>query len=202
MPKCFEKILEQNPGEKSLQAPFAIYIDLECLLKKEQYRGNNNNSNNDNNNNNNNDNNNNNNLEKSYTEKKTKHEPSGWAMFTKFSFDEKENKLDYYREKDCIKKLFKKLKKHAMKIINYEEKDMIPLTYEENKSYKEQETCHICEGKFCVDIDDENFKNREKVKDHCHYTGKFRGAAYSNLNYKLPNNIPIIICNVSYDTHV
>ena len=58
MPKCFEKILEQNPGEKSLQAPFAIYIDLECLLKKEQYRGNNNNSNNDNNNNNNNNNNN------------------------------------------------------------------------------------------------------------------------------------------------
>ena len=40
-------------------------------------------------------------------------------MFTSFPFDEKENKLDYYRGKDCIEKLCKKLKKHAMKIINY-----------------------------------------------------------------------------------
>ena len=31
-----------------------------------------------------------------------------------------------------------------MKIIDYKEKKMIPLTYEENKSYKEQEACHIC----------------------------------------------------------
>ena len=36
--------------------------------------------------------------------KKAKHEPSGWAMFTKCSFDEKENKLDYCRRKDCIEK--------------------------------------------------------------------------------------------------
>ena len=64
---------------------------------------------------------------------------------------------------------------------------MIPLTKEENKSYKNQEACHICKGKFCVDKDDENYKNRKKVKDHCHYTGKFRGAAHSkcNLNYKV-----------------
>ena len=36
MPKWFAKILKYNPGEKSLKAPFAIYLDLECLLKKEQ----------------------------------------------------------------------------------------------------------------------------------------------------------------------
>ena len=34
MPKWFEKILKHNPGEKSLKAPFGIYLDLECLLKK------------------------------------------------------------------------------------------------------------------------------------------------------------------------
>ena len=90
MPKWVEKILKYNPGEKSLKAPFAIYLDLECLLKKEQSCQNN--------------------PEKSYTEKKAKHEPSGWAMFTKCSFDEKENKLDYYRGKDCIEKLCKKMK--------------------------------------------------------------------------------------------
>ena len=54
-----------------------------------------------------------------------------------------------------------------------------------------------------MDEDDENYKNRKKVKDHCHYTGKFRGAAHSiwNLNYKVPKNIPIVIHNASYDTH-
>ena len=38
MSKLFEKILKYNPGEKLLRAPFAIYLDLECLLKREQSR--------------------------------------------------------------------------------------------------------------------------------------------------------------------
>ena len=65
MPKWVEKILKYNPREKSLKSPFAIYLDLECLLKKEESRENGNNNNNDNNNTN------KNNLEKSYTEKKS-----------------------------------------------------------------------------------------------------------------------------------
>ena len=123
-------------------------------------------------------------------------------MFTRCSFDKKENKLNYYRVKDCIEKLCKKLKKRAMKIIKYEKREMIPLTKEENKSYKKQKICHICKGKFCVDKDDENYKNKTKVKDHCQYTGKFRGAAHSkcNFNYKVPKDIPVIIHNASNDT--
>ena len=103
--KCqngLKKIIKYNPGEKSLKAPFAIYLDLECLLKKEQSCQNN--------------------PEKSYTEKKAKHEPSGWAMLTKCSFDKAENKLDYYRGRDHIEKLCKKLKEHTMKIITYKKK--------------------------------------------------------------------------------
>ena len=129
MPKWVEKKLKYNSGEKSLKAPFEIYLDLECLLKREQSCENNN-------------------LEKSYIEKKARRKPSGWAMFTRRSFNEKENKVSYYRGKDCIEKLCKKLKERAMKIINYIKKEMIPLTYEENKSYKEQEACHICEKSF------------------------------------------------------
>ena len=80
---------------------------------------------------------------------------------------------------------------------------MIQLTVEENRSYDEQEARHIQKEKFCMNENDENYKNRRKVKDHCHYTGKFRGAAHSiyNLRYKLPKDIPIIIHNASYDTH-
>ena len=78
-----------------------------------------------------------NNPEKLYTEK-ARHEPSGWSMFTKCSFDKKENKPNYYRGKDCIEKLCKKLKESAMKIIDYGKKEMIPLTHEKNNFYKEQ----------------------------------------------------------------
>ena len=57
-------------------------------------------------------------------------------MFMRCSFDKKENKLNYYRGKDCIEKLCKKIKESANEIVNYEEKEMIPLTKEEKKSYK------------------------------------------------------------------
>ena len=89
------------------------------------------------------------------------------------------------------------------KQLTAKKKNMIPLTDDENKSYEEQEACHICEGKFCADENDEIYKNRRKVEDHCHYIGKFRGAAHSdcNLKYKVPNNIPIVIHNASYDNH-
>ena len=36
MPSWAEKILKYNPGENILKAPVAIYLDLECLLKKLQ----------------------------------------------------------------------------------------------------------------------------------------------------------------------
>ena len=79
----------------------------------------------------------------------------------------------------------------------------MPLNHEENNLYNEQKICHIYEEKFCTDKDDKDYINRKKVKDHCHYTGKFRGAAHSkcNLNYNVQKEIPIIIHNASYDTH-
>ena len=47
-------------------------------------------------------------------------------------------------------------------------------------------------------------KTRKKVRDHCHYTRKFRGAAHSvcSLRYKVPKEIPIVFHNGStYDYH-
>ena len=48
-----------------------------------------------------------------------------------------------------------------------------------------------------------NEKSKKYRKVHCHYTGKFRGAAHSNFNlkYNVPKNIPIEIHNAGYDTH-
>ena len=60
--------------------------------------------------------------------------------------------------------------------------------------------CHICEKEFCTD----NSKEMRKVRDHCHYTGKYRGAAHSkcNLNYKIVKEIPVLFHNGSvYDYH-
>ena len=118
MPNEDNKILKYNHGEKSLKAPFMIYADLECLLEKMHSCQNN--------------------LEKSYTEKKIKHMPSGYSLFTNCSFDAAKNKLDCYRGKDCMEKFCKDLREHAMRTVNYEKKEMIPLTGEENKFYEEQ----------------------------------------------------------------
>ena len=44
----------------------------------------------------------------------------------------------------------------------------------------------------------------QKVRDHCHYTGKYRGAAHSNCNlkYKTTKKIPVVFHNGStYDYH-
>ena len=53
-------------------------------------------------------------------------------------------------------------------------------------------------------IKKKEFKLYQKVRDHCHYTGKFRGAAHSicNLRYKITKKIPIVFHNGStYDYH-
>ena len=85
-----------------------------------------------------------------------------------------------------------------MKIINYEKKEMIPLTNEEKESYEKQKVCYICEKKISTD------RKYCKVSDQYHYTEKFRRAAHNNCNlrYKIPKEIPIVFYNGStYDYH-
>ena len=109
MPNKGNKILKYNHGAKSLKAPFMIYDDLECLFEKMHSCQNN--------------------LEKSYIEKKkTEHAPSGYSRFKNCSFDATKNKLDCYRGEDCMNSFCKGLRDHTVKIIKYEEKEMILLT--------------------------------------------------------------------------
>ena len=72
-------------------------------------------------------------------------------MFTNCSFDATKNKLNCYRGEDCMERLSKGLREHAMKINNYKEKEMIQLTNEETKSYEEQKVFDICKKKFVID---------------------------------------------------
>ena len=105
-----------------------------------------------------------------------------------------------------MERLCNDLREHAMKIINYEEKEMIPLTYKENKSYKKEKVCYICKKGFSthngsgIALSGTAFnKKYHKVRDH-----KFRRAAHSicNLRYKTPKEIPIVFHNGStYDYH-
>ena len=125
--------------------------------------------------------------------------------FQIFPFMKKENKLDCYKGEDCMERFCKDLREHAMKIINNEEKEMIPLTSEENKSYKKQKVCHICKKEFSTAKNDKNaFKLYHELRDNCHYTGKRREPAHSicNLRYKTPKEIIIVFHNGStYDYH-
>ena len=97
-------------------------------------------------------------------------------------------------------KFSKDLREHASKIINYEKKKMIPLTTEEKIYHNKQKICYICKKEFDI-----SNKKHHKVRDHCHYTGKYRGAAHNicNLRYKVPKEIPIVFHNGStYDYQV
>ena len=86
--------------------------------------------------------------------KKTKPTPSGYSLFTNCSFDSTKNKPDCYRGIDCIERFCKDLRDHSMKIINYKEKEMVPLTNKENKSYEKQKICYICKKEFSTDEND------------------------------------------------
>ena len=180
MPTKNNNIIKCNHGEKSYnKLPFVIYTDLEYLLEKMSTCINNPN--------------------KSSTTKINKHTPSGYSIFTHYSFDESKNKLNYYRGKDCMKKFSKELREHASKITNYEKKKMIPLTTEEKIYHNKQKICYICKKEFS-NSDKKNYK----VRDRCHYTGRCRGAAHNicNLRYKVPKEIPIVLHNGSiYDYH-
>ena len=182
MPNEDNKILQYNHGEKSMRAPFTIYADLESSLEKMDTCHDN--------------------TEKSSsTAKINKYMPSGYSLFTHCSFNKAENKLNYYRDEDCMKKFCKDLTEHATKIINYEKKEIIPLTKKEEEKHNKQKVCYICRKEFNKD---DNNKKYHKVKDHCHYTGKYRGAAHDicNLRYKTPKEIPVAFHNGStYDYH-
>ena len=103
-----------------------------------------------------------------------------------------------YRGKDFIKKFCNHVigKAHCL-YKSFPEKPMEPLTKAQWKDYKKVSSHHICFKPFK--------EGNQKVRDHCHYSGIYRGAAHSlcNLQYKIPSYILIVFHNLSgYDTHL
>ena len=137
--------------------------------------------------------------------KKTKHTPSGYSLFTNCPFDPTKNKRDCYKGEDCMKKNCKDLREHTTEIVNSEKKEMILLTNEQNKSYEKQNVCYSCKKELNTNENCKNtFKQYQKVRHHCPYTGKFKETAHSicNLRYKTPKEIPVVFHNGStYDYH-
>ena len=125
MPSPNNNIIKYNSGEKSLELPFIIYADLECLLKKIDTCYNN--------------------PKLLSTTKINQHIPSGYSIYTNCSFHKANNKLSDYRAEDCMKRFCKHLKNHATKIIDFKKKTMIPLTKEEEDNYNKENTCYICQ---------------------------------------------------------
>ena len=182
MPTKGKNIVKHNSGEKTLKVANAIYFDLETLQIKQQSAQNN--------------------PIQSYTEIKTINEVCGYSLALERTYDKSTHK--YYRAKDCMEQFCNDLQTLAIKIINTEKIEIIPLTNKQKEHYESRKCCHICRKKFCIDENNKKYLEHGKVRGHDHYTGKFRGTAHSicNLRYSATREISLISHNgTNYDYH-
>ena len=90
-----------------------------------------------------------------------------------------------FKEYDYCKSV---MKKHFNK--------KLVMTAEENEEFERFNICWVCEK--LIDIGD-------KVRDHCHITGKYRGSEpwSCNINLKISKQLPVIFHNLrGYDSHL
>ena len=169
-------IVEYSDGQYQFKVSFMMYADFESILEPIQGASNNPNV--------------------SSTRGVNIHTPSGWCIYSKFSYGDVTNPLTQYRGPDCINEFCKHIISDAKRLYNsFPEHPMAPLTKSQLKEYKQATKCHICFKPFS--------EKKRKVRDH--HSGLFRGAAHSscNLQYKIPNYIPVIFHKLAgYDAHL
>ena len=169
-------MLEFKNYYRSEKVPFIVYADFECYIKPLQTCEPYPKSN--------------------YTKQYQKHEPFSFCYYIKcFDNEIYKPELVSYTGEDAAQKFVEMLKEHIREITRIPYKEMI-FGKEEKEQFDQQTKCWICKEKF---------GNSDKVRDHCHFTGKYRGAAHKfcNLKYKRPNFTPVIFHNLSgYDSHL
>ena len=163
----------------SEKAPFAVYADFESLIKPLD------NCDPDPN--------------KSYTKKYQKHEPISFSYYIAVNGVFFKPILRKYtktkpEDADAMDIFIKWLEEDVKDIANIEEKEMI-FTEEDRKHFNNASDCWICGEKL----------GNDRVRDHCHFTGRYRGPAHNkcNLKYRKPKNISVFFHNLSgYDSHL
>ena len=182
-------ILKFQNHFKKLSIPFVIYADFECFtLPMNSCQPN---------------------PDKSFTEGYQKHEPSGYCLYLKGLDGMEVNfKPIVYTKKTEDEDISKRFIKQVIKLTHqiyqkyYSKPKPLNLTSQEENDFQSATICHICEKDL--------FKNKEKgrllkVRDHCHFTGEYRGAAHNqcNLKCKKPLVLPVIFHNLQgYDSHL
>ena len=107
-----------------------------------------------------------------------------------------EPKLVSYTGEDAEQKFVEMLEEDTKMIANIPEKKMI-FGKEEKERFEKKTKCWM----FNEEFNDEDVK----VRDHCHFTGRYRGAAHNscNLKYRKPNFTPVTFHTLSgYDRHL
>ena len=171
-------VVEYSDGQYQFKVPFMMYADFESIIEPIQGASKNPNV--------------------SSTRGVNIHMPSGWCVYSNFAFGKVANPLTLYRGSDCVKKLCEHIISEAKRLYNsFPECPMEPLTKSQIKEYKRATKCHICFKSFS--------EKKREVRDHCHYSGLYRGAAHfsCNLQYKIPRYMPVVFHNLAgYDAHL
>ena len=128
-----------------------------------------------------------------YTNEVNQHTPSGWCVYSKFTYGDVDNLLRLYRGPDCIETFCNYIKGEAHRLYHmFPELPMAPLTPKQWKRYKKATNKPFTQ-------------TNQKVRDHCHYTDLYRGPVHSlcNLRYKIPSyNLTVFHHLSGYDAHL
>ncbi|XP_063537662.1 uncharacterized protein LOC134747016 isoform X1 [Cydia strobilella] len=130
------------------------------------------------------------------TETLQHHTPAAFAYYVVCSVDSAYNRYVTYRGFDCVDKFVDLIYKDIAEIKKILDANT-PMQFNPSDeiSFNSATRCHICN----------NFLFSDKVRDHCHISGCYRGAAHSycNLRFKTPSFVPIYFHNLSgYDAHL
>ena len=141
------------------------------------------------------------NPEKSYTNQYQKHIPSGFCYYIKCFNDTLYSQepiifVKEFNDDDVAQIFIDTLEKNIKEIYKKFKfpKNMI-MTMQDKMAYVNSTLCHICNEEL----------GEDRVRVHCHLSGKFRGAAHEicNLKYNVPRFFPVVFHNLSgYDSHL